>query len=90
MSNSLNITPAKAREIVVEAASKNGWISQEDRDHTPLGSLKALEYTREQLGDALEMYITFKNHFKVFHFTKLDCLEFLTISAPPTRVSLWS
>lgn len=63
MSNSLNITPAQAREIVLTAARKNGWISQEDRDRSPLGTLEALESIREKLGDALEMYPTFK-HFR--------------------------
>jgi hypothetical protein len=90
MSNSLNITPAQARAIVLRAARRNGWISQEDRDNSPPGTLEALENTREQLGDALEMYITFEHYSKVLHFTKIDCLEFLTISAPQMRVSLWN
>lgn len=87
---SLNMTPAQAREIVLRAARRNGWISQEDRDNSALGTLEALENTREQLGDALEMYITFEYYSKVLHFTKIDCLESLTILAPQMRVSLWN
>ena len=65
MSNSLDITPAEARAIVLKAAGRNGWISQEDRNNSPPGTLEALENTREQLGDALEMYITFEHDSKV-------------------------
>ena len=90
MSNSLDITPAQAEAIVLRAARRNGWISQEDRDNSPPGTLEALDNTKEQLGDALEMYITFKYYSEVLHFTKIDCLEFLTISAPQMRVSLWN
>jgi hypothetical protein len=90
MSNSLNITPAQARAVVLRVAGRNGWISQEDRDNSPPGTLQALENTRERLGDALEMYITFEHYSKVLHFTKIDCLEFLTISAPQMRGSLWN
>lgn len=57
MSSSLDITPAQARAVVLRAASRNGWISQEDRDNSPPGTLAALENTREQLGNALEMYV---------------------------------
>lgn len=56
MSNSLDISPSQARAIVLDAASKNGWISEEDRDKSPPGTLQALRNVREQLGDALEMY----------------------------------
>lgn len=71
MSDSLNITPAQARAIVLKAAAENGWISQEDRDNSPPGTLEALKNVRERLGDALEMYITFKHGFKVLHLLKL-------------------
>lgn len=71
MSDSLNITPAQARAIVLKAATENGWISQEDRDNSPPGTLEALKNVRERLGDALEMYITFKHDFKVLHLLKL-------------------
>jgi len=56
MSNLLNITPAQARAIVLRAAGRNGWISQEDRDNSTPGTLHALESARAHLGDALEMY----------------------------------
>jgi hypothetical protein len=90
MSNSLNITPAQARAIVLRAAGKNGWISQEDRDNSTPGTLEALKNAREQLGDVLEMYIPFEHHAKPFNFTEIEYLEFLTISAPQMRVSLWN
>jgi len=84
MSNSLDITPAQARAIVQKAATRNGWISPEDRDNSPPGTLEALESAREQLGDALAMYI-FSS--KLLYFTKIDCLEFLTTSVPQMCVS---
>ena len=71
MSDSLNITPAQAREIVLRAARRNGWISQEDRNNSPPGTLEALENTREHLGDALEMYITLEHDSKVLYLLKL-------------------
>jgi hypothetical protein len=64
MSNPLNITPAQAREIVLKAAAWNGWVSQEDRDNSTPGTLRALENTKKQLGDALEMYIPITNYSK--------------------------
>ncbi|KAL3421238.1 ino80 chromatin remodeling complex protein [Phlyctema vagabunda] len=51
----MNTTPAQARAIVLKAAEWNGWISQEDRDKSPPGTLTALQNAREQLGNALEI-----------------------------------
>lgn len=71
MSNSLDITPAQARAIVLKAAVENGWISQEDRNNSPPRTLEALKNTRERLGDALEMYIAFEHDFRVLYLLKL-------------------
>jgi hypothetical protein len=71
MSDSLNITSAEAKAIVLKAATENGWISQEDRDNSPPRTLEALKNVRERLGDALEMYATFKHDFRVLHLLKL-------------------
>lgn len=71
MSNPLNITPAEAREIVLKAAERNGWISQEDRNNSPARTLVALANTREQLGNLLEMYITFEHDSKALHLLTL-------------------
>lgn len=71
MSGSLNITPAQARAIVLEAAVKIGWVSQHDRDNSTAGTLEALKNVREGLGDALEMYVTVKHDFEVLHSLNL-------------------
>ena len=70
-SDPLNLTPAEAREVVLRAAEDNGWISVEDRENSPSGTLRALQRTRERLGDALEMYIPFVQYSKLLQVTKM-------------------
>lgn len=72
MSDSLNITPAQARAIVLRAAAENGWISQQDRANSRATVLQALANTRRGLGNALEMYITVQHDFTVLDLLKLN------------------
>ena len=67
LSNKLNTR----YRVCIGSPTENGWISQEDRDKSPPGTLEALKNVRERLGDALEMYISFRPDFKVLHLLKL-------------------
>jgi hypothetical protein len=72
MSDSTELTVQQAREIVLQIARKKGWISQRARENSDAETLEALACVREELGDAVETYITFnplpKLHFLLISF----------------------
>jgi hypothetical protein len=58
MSDSTELTVQQARDIVLQIAKKKGWISRRARENSDPETLEVLACLREELGDAVETYLT--------------------------------